>query len=72
MTGKVLGMYDGYGNTGYGVFKQWVQNWKVFCLRINILKRTLRIGLVGALEGFKNQGFKSQLFSFSQTKNTSN
>ena len=27
-----------YGNTGCGVFKRGVQNQKVFCLRINILK----------------------------------
>ena len=28
----------GYGNTGCGVFKRGVQNYKDFCLRINILK----------------------------------
>ena len=27
-----------YGNTGCGVFKRGVQNYKGFCLRINILK----------------------------------
>ena len=27
-----------YGNTGCGVFKRGVQNWKDFCLRINIPK----------------------------------
>ena len=64
-----------YGNTGCGVFKRGVQNLKGFCLRINILKGNywvLRIGLVGASEVFKNQSFKSQLFSSSQKKNTSN
>ena len=60
-----------YGNTGCGVFKWGVQNQKGFCLRINILKGNywiLRIGLVGASEVFKNQSFKSQLFSSSQKK----
>ena len=64
-----------YGNTGCEVFKRGVQNWKDFCLRINILKGNysiLRIGLVGASEVFKNQSFNSQLFSSSQEKNTSN
>ena len=27
-----------YGNTGCGVFKRGIQNWKDFCLRINKLK----------------------------------
>ena len=27
-----------YGNTGCGVFKRGVQNYKGFCVRINILK----------------------------------
>ena len=64
-----------YGNTGCGVFKWGVQNQKGFCLRINIRKGNysiLRIGLVGASEVFKNQSFKSQLFSSSQQKNPSN
>ena len=30
--------YEGYGNTGCGVFKWEVQNQKGFCLKINILK----------------------------------
>ena len=58
-----------YGNTGCGVFKWGVQNSRGFCLRINILKvnySILRIGLVGASEVFKNQSFKSQLFSSSR------
>ena len=52
-----------------------VQNYEDFCLRINILIGNyliLRIGLVGASEVFKNQSSKSQLFSSSQQKNTSN
>ena len=28
----------GYGNMGFRVFKQGIQNWKYFCLKINILK----------------------------------
>ena len=27
-----------YGNTGYRVFKEGIQNWKYFCLKINIPK----------------------------------
>ena len=30
------GRYARYGNTGCGVFKRGVQNYKDFCLRINI------------------------------------
>ena len=61
-----------YGNTGCEVFKRGVQNSKGFCLRINILKGNysiLRIGLVGASEGFKNQSFRNQLFSSSHSPN---
>ena len=39
-----------YGNTGCRVFKLWVQNWKDFCLKINIPKKNywiFKIGLVG-------------------------
>ena len=42
-----------YGNTGCRVFKQGVQNWKDFCLKINIPKgndRILRIGVVASCE----------------------
>ena len=56
---------------GCGVFKRGVQNLKGFCIRINILKGNyciLRIGLMGALEVFKNQSFKNPLFSSSQIK----
>ena len=41
---------SGYGNTGCGVFKRGVQNWKYFCLKINIPKGNywiLRIGVMG-------------------------
>ena len=30
--------FVGYGNTGCGVFKRGIQNWKDFCIRINIPK----------------------------------
>ena len=39
-----------YGNTGCRVFKRGIQNWKDFCLKINIPKENywiLRIGLMG-------------------------
>ena len=35
---KFIVVSEQYGNTGCGVFKRGVQNWKDFCLRINILK----------------------------------
>ena len=34
-------MFSYYGNTGCRVFKWEIQNWKDFCLKINILKRKL-------------------------------
>ena len=43
-------IHSGYGNTGCGVFNRRVQNWKDFCLKINIFKGNyliLRIGLTG-------------------------
>ena len=55
-----------YGNTGCGVFKRGVQNYKGFCIRINILKGNywiLRIGLMETSEVFKNQSFQNPLFS---------
>ena len=39
-----------YGNTGCRVFKQGLQNWKDFCLKINIPRENyeiLRIGVMG-------------------------
>ena len=33
-----LGELEHYGNTGCQVFKKGVQNWKDFCLKINIPK----------------------------------
>ena len=39
-----------YGNTGCRVFERGVQNWKVFCIKINIPKGNywiLRIGVMG-------------------------
>ena len=57
---QVCTMYVLNSDTGFGVFKRGVENWKGFCLRINILKGNysiLRIGLMGAV--FKNQSFES-------------
>ena len=48
--GKLIRHSLGYGNTGCRVFKWGVQNWKYFCLRINLPKGNywiLRIGVVG-------------------------
>ena len=42
-----------YGNTGCGVFKQGIQNWKDFCLKINITKGNdwiLRIGVMASCQ----------------------
>ena len=33
---SVTTVYDPYGNTGCGVFKPGIQNWKSFYVRINI------------------------------------
>ena len=44
-----------YCNTGCRVFKQGIQNWKDFCLKINILKGNdwiLRIGVVASIKKF--------------------
>ena len=38
-----------YGNTGCGVFKQGVQNWTDFCLRINIPKGNYSIWRNGVM-----------------------
>ena len=35
---RSINIYTGYGNTGGQVFKRRVQNWKDFCLNINIAK----------------------------------
>jgi hypothetical protein len=39
----------GYGNTGCGVFKRGVQNWKDFCIRINIPKENFEFWINGKL-----------------------
>ena len=64
-----------YGNTGYRFSSPGMQNWKDFCLKINIHKGNcwiLRIGIVGGVKKCKNSYFKvnflskksSQSFSF--------
>ena len=45
-----------YGNTGRGVFKRRVQNYKGFCLK-NILTGNYSILRMGASDVFKNQMF---------------
>ena len=45
-----------YGNRGCGIFKGGIQNWKGFCIRINIPKGNfwiLRIGLAGSLSSLQ-------------------
>ena len=46
-----LAYMDNYGNMGCGVFKQGVQNWKHFCLKINILKGNDLIFRIGVMHG---------------------
>ena len=57
-----------YGNTGCQVFKQGVQKWKDFCLKINIPKGSywiLRIGVMGKCQKVPKFDFQSQ-FSMSK------
>ena len=57
-----------YGNTGCGVFKLGVQNWKDFFLRINIPKGNysiLRIGVMGRRQKVPKIDSQSQ-FSMSK------
>ena len=57
-----------YGNTGCQVFKQGVQNWKYFCLKINIPKGNdwiLRFGLMASWQ-------KVPKFDFQSVKNHPN
>ena len=54
-----------YGNTGCWVFMQGVQNWKYFCLKINIPKGNYwisRIGLGIGLSSLQKSEFVSWLF----------
>ena len=47
------GIYLRYGNTGYGVSSPGIQNYKYFCLKINIPKGNywiLRIGVMGTVD----------------------
>ena len=57
-----------YGNTGCRVFKQEVQNWKDFCIKIYTHKGNyciLKIGLMGSCQKVPNFDFQSQ-FSMSK------
>ena len=49
-----------YGNMGCWVFKGRIQNWKDFCIKINILKGNywiLRIGQMGSLSSLQKSEF---------------
>ena len=51
------------GNTGCWVFKRGIQNWKDFCLKINVPKGNywiLRIGLMGMPQKMPKFDFQSQ------------
>ena len=57
-----------YGSTSCRVFKQGVQNWRDFCLKINLPKRDywiLRIGVMGRCHKVPKFDFQSQ-FSMSK------
>ena len=52
-----------YGNMGCRVFKRGVQNWKDFCLKINVPKGNywiLRIGVIGRCQKVPKFDFQSQ------------
>ena len=56
-----------YGNTGCQVLKRGIQNWKDFCLKINIPKGNywiLRIGLMGSLSSLQKSEFLKLIISF--------
>jgi hypothetical protein len=57
----------GYGITGYGVSSPGIQNYKDFCIKINIPKGNywiLRIGLMGSLSRLQKSEFLKLIFSF--------
>ena len=57
------GFKEETGSTGCRVFKQGVQNWKDFCLKISIPKGNywiLRIGVMGRCQKMPNFDFRSQ------------
>ena len=67
-TTRITIMYVCYGNTGCQVFMRGVQNWKDFCLKINIPKRNywiLRIGVMGRCQKVPKFDIQSQ-FSMSK------
>jgi hypothetical protein len=56
-----------YGITGYGVSSPGIQNYKDFCIKINIPKgnyRILRIGLTGSLSSLQKSEFLKLIISF--------
>ena len=59
---KSISMDEDYGNTGCRVFEQGVQNWKDFCLKINIPKENywiLRIGVIRRCQKVTKFNFQS-------------
>ena len=55
---KSISMDEDYGNTGCRVFEQGVQNWKDFCLKINIPKENYWILRIGVMGRCQNSTFK--------------
>jgi hypothetical protein len=64
LTGKVWKIFI-HGNTGCRVFKQGIQNWKDFCLKINIPKGNYWILRIGRCQKVPKSDFQSQ-FSMSK------
>ena len=52
--------HEDYGNTGCRVFKWGVQNWKDFCLKINIPKENYWILIMGRYQKVPKFDFQSQ------------
>ena len=60
-------IYVRYGITDYGVSRPGIQNWKDFCMKINIPKGNywiLRIGLMGSLSSLQKSELLNLIISF--------
>ena len=71
----ILHVYEKYGSTGCGGFKGGVQNWKGFCIRINMPKGNywiLRIGLVGSLSSLQKSELLKLIISIFNVKKLNN
>ena len=61
-----------YGNTGCGVFKREIENYKYFCLRINIPKRKLlNFGLMVSCQKVSKFDFQSNFLCQKSSKSFS-